>query len=100
MNTTLIHTAISAAAIYVPAYVLKATLATTIIVWSVAMVVSSFVVKMIPGGSQGITGTEMIILSLIPIGLIGYKFGVQGVIAYFITSVIAGFVSVALIRGL
>ena len=92
----LVHALISAAAVYVPAYVMKSTLTMTILISSAVMVISSFVLK-VSGSSPG-GATILAIAGIVPLFLVGYKFGLIGVLAYIGAGIAAAFVTVGLER--
>lgn len=95
---SLIHAAGSAAAVYVPAYVMQSTLNQTLLVWFIATIVLSFVLKQVKTTGGETDGWTMLLIGLVPWVLIGMKFGLVGVLAFFGTGILAAIATVLIQR--
>jgi len=95
---SLIHAVVSAAAVYIPAYVLQYTLGKTLLVWFVTTIVLSFVLKQVKTTGGEMSGWVMFAIGLVPWVVIGLKFGFTGAAAFLGTGILAAFATVLIAR--
>ena len=94
---SILHSLAVTAAVYVPAYAMQSTLAVTLGVYVLALVILNVVYKRVVGGT-GLPSTAAetavsFLLGLFPIVLVGLKFGFLGAFAFFLTGILVGFVT-------
>lgn len=98
IGLVIVHSAVAAVAVYVPAYVLQYTLGMTLVVYGLVQVLSGIVFKNVSPSSVG-KGTSTIelvslfISTFLPLILIGMKFGFMGALGLIAVNVAVGFLS-------
>lgn len=94
----IVHAAVSAAVVYVPAYVFQTTLNQTLMLWFVTTIVLAYVLKQVKTAGSATDTWTMVLIGLVPWVLIGMKFGLFGVFAFFGTGILAAFASTLIER--
>ena len=100
MNTfglSILHSLALTGAVYVPAYVLQSTLAVVLGTYVLALVILNIVYKRVAGGT-GLPSTPAetvvsFVLGLVPIVIVGMKFGMLGAFAFFLTGIVVSLVT-------
>ena len=94
----LLHSAVAAGAVYVPAFVLQYTLGMTLVVYGLVQVLAGVVFKNVTAssvekGTGSIELISMFVSVFVPLILMGMKFGFTGVLGLIAVNVAVGFLS-------
>jgi hypothetical protein len=95
---SLIHGAITTAAVYVPAYTMGATLNKTLLVLFVTMIALSFILKQVTTSKSAMPDWLTVALGVVPWVLMGLKFGLAGVLGFLGIGVLAAVATVLIDR--
>jgi hypothetical protein len=93
----LLHAAAAIAAVYIPAYVLQSTLLVTLGVYAATLAILKLVESNISGaGTLPSSGAEFLgalLVGLVPLVLMGLKYGVVGVLGFIETGIVVSLVA-------